>query len=232
MMRFRTFTVATAVGLTAMATAAGAATMTLDDFDTDIASGPVSSFDNIPATIEDSAPSAIGNFREITVVGDSGVPDAARAAVDDGELTFSNDAGVQGRVDVIYDGEGDSGLGGVDLTMGGTDGFFAFDLTTDVSIGYQVSVMDTFGDSGSSPLTASGSFVSDETVLISFAEFAGVDLTSADSVTLSLVDTSTDFAADVTVDNFRTTSAIPLPASALLMLGGLGAFGFARKRRG
>lgn len=221
-----------AVGFGVMATSALAATITIDSFATN--SGPVSATDGMTAVEETAAPEALGGFRYIEVGGDAVSPDETVGAVNQGELTFSNDSGVQGTMDVTYDGFADTGLGGVDLTDGGMNDAFAFDLTTDVPISYSISVYDTFGASAMSPSTTSSAFVADQPILISFADFAGVDLSSVNSIILSLIDTTTDFAADVAIDDFAsvdTTPQVPVPASALLLAGGLGAFGLMRKRR-
>lgn len=126
-----------------------------------------------------------------------------------GEATF----------DVLYDDFID-----VDVTDSGSNGFFAIGiLDIDGTIDFSVT-LDDGTNSGSSSVQASsaGTFLID----LSDAGFAGVDLTSIDSITFSGENGTR--AADVAIDNIGF-ALVPEPTSlALLALGGLL---MARRRR-
>lgn len=160
------------------------------------------------------------------------------SVVGDGVLNFSNSPVTQGIVELSYDGaDGSSGLdldglGGIDLTDGGTLDAFAFTLFfADFEVDYLITVYDTNANSsgfqGTLPTGISGG--GDEVEIISpFASFTDggtpADFTDVGTITLAFV--AKEPAADITIDNFR---AVPEPTSVALLLAG-GAL-LARRRR-
>jgi hypothetical protein len=204
---------------------------TLDDFSTgaqsaNLPTGPVSS--NVPAAVP-------GGSRTVTVTRNDSIA-AANTTISvvtsaPGFLTLSNDALTQGDADVVWDANS-AGLGGVDLTVPGfTD--LALSLTVisidQGGVDLAFNVTDTAANSASLNVTDPGA----GEVLFPYDDFVGVDMTSVDAITLSVV-TDSD-SSDVVLDLFgisgQQMKKMPIPASAALLgLGLLGLAGLGRRR--
>jgi len=206
--------------------------------------------DNFPNASNVPAGDAIGGNRDMSVLtsnqfnpegpGDTSLsvdtteiaPSPASGMIQ-GVLSFDNVGGSLGNGLIVYDGNGTQGdldidgLGGVDFTMGGDLDRFFFDVVRADNV-FDITVR-VYGD------TASGSGVSTfvENIdpdapggfdpFLRFTEFdTGADLTNFENVgALSFEITSVDPAVDGAL---ASISVVPLPASALLLLGGLGGF--------
>ncbi|SFL56391.1 hypothetical protein [Shimia aestuarii] len=155
------------------------------------------------------------------------------------ELTFSNASGVTGTGLIVYDGVGGydgvdigsiatGGLGGIDLTKGGKDNAFFFGVTDfDLNgvLEFEMRVWDTEG--GFSDYTETVTITLNP--LLKFNEFSGdVNFEKVGAIAFALRSNQASF--DGAID---LISVVPVPASALLLLGALGGLGgiSASKRR-
>lgn len=185
------------------------------------------------------AASAVGGWRTLEVpdgVPVEGVGNVTLAAVPVASaLAFSSDALTRGSARVLWDANG-AGLGGVDLTEGGVSPFFSLTVgTLDVgSIAARVEIMDTLGN-----LAFIEGFANSQntTIQVSLNDFqqglgnsADSDFSSVDEISIQVAG---DFNSDATLIQVFTDSRIPtpLPGTALLLGLGLGAAGFAARRR-
>src|SRR5690606_15158668 len=152
-----------------------------------------------------------------TMLVDTGLSDADT-------LSVSTGAGVSGNIRLIWDGDTDgdvnpTGLGGLDLTEGGTQHLLTFQAGWD-----QPGIVLTvtfYGDGGTTSsfdyVTAGGNtFDSFTNVSIPFASFVGdVDLTQVGAITLDITGPTS---LDLQMRDFQT--AVPEPGTfALLGLG-------------
>lgn len=129
-----------------------------------------------------------------------------------------------------------SGLGGLDLTGGGTNDAFHLATASDLGGSLLLTVYSSATNFSTALITiaADGAVLTFDDVFASFASFVmgvgatGVaDFTNVGAITMYLKgDTAS---TDIAVDVFEVT-AIPLPAAAWIGMLGLGAVGFARRR--
>jgi len=216
---------AAASALLLTASAATASTILIDDFDLfqEVVDVPVDVGDENSNTVGPDA-SILGGFRTLTVAtnpaGNEG-SELRSTGLGSGfnppsALVFSNDATQSGTAIVIYgEDAGGSALG--DLTMGGVlDKFFFEVLSADLDgttlvtevkdTGTGVSSVTEVLDATFSPFTAFSAFTGD------------ADFTSVGSLTFTF-DTGDIKDFDGALGSI---SVVPLPLSALLLLGGLG----------
>ena len=224
------FLLSTAIAM--MPAVASAAPFLIDDFSASqiTADRPASGF---PKTSEVSDPAILGGFREIrskTLRPRPGPFATTLSANVDGEnlLNFSNQSDQQGVGTLLYNGEGSSGLGGVDLTFGGVgQGFRFFVENADASLTIESIVSDTSGGTSileqTFPQTISGDRIS-----FVFDDYDGdADLTSVNAVRFV-------FTGPANLDasfSLLGVSPIPLPASGLLLGAGLLGAAALRRRR-
>lgn len=188
------------------------AAVVLDDFSTDqtVADAPVGGFPtsntvaNRTFTVDNRA--AIAPFDASLVSG--GANDV---------LDFSNNTGVRGiaTIDWVY--------AGLDLSTGGSFliDLLTFDLSgTSAEIGLTVNGVTSARDFSQSDIG---------TLSFDFALFGGVDFANVTSISL-FVDAIDAPALDVSFDDLRV-APVPVPAAGLMLLGGLGALGAAKRRK-
>lgn len=208
----------------ALATGASAATVLLDDFDVD-----QSVFDN-PAggQVNTSTINAgnLGGTRELTVDANvaPGAQLGASVIIENGSINFNNDNSVASDVELTY-----GNFGTFDLTQGGLGtGFIYEGVNTDNGFEFDVVVTDAGGMTSQFRTIVPGN-IGDLDLFRSFDEFTGsADLTQ---VTMIEFDVASNGEEDASLDSVGI-SVVPVPASGLLLLGGLaGAAAVARKRK-
>ena len=135
------------VALGLSATGASAATIILDDFNEDQL---VQDTGSTPAS--QIAAAVPGGFRDIQARSDSGAFTSTEVRIENGNLGFSNISGVSGTGTLTFDGDDDPtsvntiGLGGFDLTYGGTGTGFVYDvISTDANLLLTVNAFDING---------------------------------------------------------------------------------------
>lgn len=147
-----------------------------------------------------------------------------------GTLATSAGGGVEGSTAVTWDGnDGDgevvdtTGLGGIDLTGGGTANGFDLNL---LSIDLDVSVAITVWDMVGSMSTASFLAANLDSDSFAFSSFTGVDFTNVGALQLGFQSTTPSFDVVVTLLETNNISGgpvmpVPLPGTALLFGVGL-----------
>ena len=208
--------------------AAGSAqALVIDNFDD--ATPQIVSAPNPGDTV--STANAIGGAR--TISNTKSGPLGVTSAVLGGFFSQSASALTSGTSTITWDANG-AGLGGVDLTDGLVGNWFAFDIQSidQGQIDFILGVRDTNGNSDSYTLSAAAA----GRQTVAFSNFAGVDFTQVDLVSLEVQGSA---AADLTLDLLQTRgnrplrpSSVPEPMTALLLGGGLLGFGIRRRRAG
>ena len=214
-------TTVSAAALVALTAPAGmAATIIIDDFTT---SQRVSDTDGPNTLVDVFAPEAIGDRRDMFVTTDQ-KPRIGGSVLESngGLLSFSNASNQTGEATLVYDGLAGAGLGGasgLDLTDNGTNNRFLFSdpdgdlpgtffLATVTDINGASSEYDELFDLTLDPF-------------LRFSEFTGLaEFDKVASITFTF-DTRDVANFDGSISRI---SVVPLPASALLLLGGLGGF--------
>jgi hypothetical protein len=152
-----------------------------------------------------------------------------------GLMDFNQDSRVKSKALLVWDGNGHEGenpfvintSSSIDLTDGGTSNCLAIDVVNDdLPINVQMTLYGV-SQSASTMLSLPGG-VASTTYYVLFSAFAGIDPTNVRAITLQIDGTQTE-GADLTLDNFRSTSTsdVPEPATWLLIglaLAGIGAF--------
>ncbi len=174
-----------------------------------------------------SAPSAIGGYRDITVTyaGDGGADSYDVMLVDrtgpSTRLTWNSDDGIYGSIKLLYDGNG-SGLGGIDITDGGTHEFLVTSSSGDGgAVGIKFTVIDQLGNV--SYIEQQFLVTGIEPILhfLPFDSWTGsADLTNIDSIEI-LFSTTADFGFGGDYKFGAIATGTPEPATLLVLALGL-----------
>ncbi|WP_103174841.1 VPLPA-CTERM sorting domain-containing protein [Paracoccus sp. SY] len=222
------------------ASQASAATLVIDAFDGSqwVQDAPVTT-----NASQVGGANIIGGFRDLAVQNTSADGDnmaATELRVTNGKLKFSNVSGARGEGTLTYDGDDDptsvntSGLGGINLLIG-TDPHFFFGLPADEPFDnvalFRATVWDTAGNSATYEEEIAPGFSQE----LSFSEFAGVDFSQIGALQFFISTTEFGISVDGALDSIEVRAGdvapIPLPASGLLLLGGMGGLTFMRRRK-
>lgn len=162
----------------------------------------------------------LGGERDIEINLTAGViaGNTMTATVSSGFFSYSQDATIAGSGEIQWDGADGSatlnptGLGGIDLTAGGTQDAlalnFAFD---DLPVNVTIEVFTDAGNASSLTLPAPGLIFSSTNFVLPYSAFtttlgAGADFTDVGAITLTLGSAVT--APDVVIDFLQTTSTL------------------------
>lgn len=229
---------------TALATAlafgpvqASALPLLIDDF---TASQRVSSIagSGLTDTSQIAAPTALGGYRDLQVLTGGASIDATDLRTEAGILSFSNNALETGEGWITYDGDDDpgsvdtTGLGGINFLIG-PDPFFDFEvISSDALLYISVTAWDMSGNTAFYEETLPPLSELETTLPLSDFTLAGAfDWSSIGALQFYVQAPGPNL--DGALSEI-TLNAVPLPASALLLLGGLGglaAFGARRNRK-
>jgi len=141
-----------------------------------------------------AATGVIGGERDVLLNGISGL-NTVVVGPPTGVLSFSEDTLSDGELRLLYDGGASTGLGGIDLTDGGTnDRFVLRYVSTDFNSGLTIDIVDTIGSRSTATFGVPGSTVN-TSFFIPFSNFvpvvgAGADFSDIDSIELFLESSS------------------------------------------
>lgn len=220
-----------------------AATLVIDDFSGEQRVQDTPGFE--PNNSQVAGSGILGGYRDLSVT-NTAADGSNRAAtelnVTGGNLKFSNVAGARGEGTLTYDGDDDpttvntSGLGGINLLIG-TDPYFYFASPEGVGFdnvaAFRAQVWDVDGN------TATYEELIDEDYdpRLAFSAFTGgtVDFSRIGALQFFISSTDTNDSVDGAITQIEIRAGdvapIPLPASSLLLLGGLGGLSFLRRRK-
>lgn len=217
--------------------AAPASALVIDDFvtpqfveDTVAEDDVIDGVDGVGSEV--AAVTAIGGYRDLYVEKLSGPTDSGvRARVTDDILSFSNDSLVTGAGYITWDGDDDDpfnvdtdGLGGYNLLAAGN--FFDFEvIEADHMLDFTMTVWDMAG--GISTYFEELPPVEQLETRLFFSQFTGTaDFSDVGAIQIFVTGDRPSLDASI-----GEIEVIPLPASALLLLGGIGGLGALRARR-
>ncbi|MBL3701737.1 hypothetical protein GI582_03405 [Sulfitobacter sp. BDSS02] len=231
-------------GTMALAAAPGyAATvmLTIDEFDSvqTVKDVPSTSFVN-NSEVADAG--VLGGYRDFEVMNTdaTGNPeDATELRSEAGLLSFSNIAGASGSGYITYDGQDDptsvntTGLGGINLEIG-TNPYFAFDVAYfDRNVFIEITAWDMLGNVVSYSETLAAGFNPN----LPFSDLIGdpnFDWTQVGALQFFVDSSNTEISVDGQLNSIKVVAdmnVIPLPASGLLLLGGISSAGFLLRRK-
>ena len=181
---------------------------------------------------EISGAGILGSYREMEALWTAGPNDVQTTADAGGSgvFNFSLGADTDGKAYLTWDGAGDAGLGGYDLTDGGTqDRIRVALLFDDLPADCRIAVLDTSGGFSYGDLRFPGGVFTETYFDVLYSDFlhlgSPADFTDIDLVTVAI---QCDYpATDIQMDFVET--AIPGPAALSLL--GLGGLLVTRRRR-
>lgn len=205
------------------------ADLIIDSFDTGqfvSVTGTPSGFKSATDTI--AAAEALGGERDIYLERTSANSGSVSADVDTslpGALTYSSGSSTTGNAIIVWDGSDSdatsldaTGLGGVDLTLGGTLNALAIRTTSDLGASLVLTIYKDAANYSAftQAVPADGTFTLQDFV-IPFASFGvvggtGADFTNVGAISLKVVGTTAN--VDLAVDFIK---AVPEPTSGLLV---------------
>jgi hypothetical protein len=217
-----------------------AATLLIDNFD------DAQRVEDGPGIANQVGPSAniIGGYRDLLAQSDATEDGATELAASGGLLRFNNDVLTAGRGWVTYDGSNfvgnddtnvdTAGLGGIDFFEGAGAGFLFDIAAVDLpGIFIEIRAWDIFDNlvTYAESLPAGGG-----NPFVPLAAFSGgpIDWNRIGALQFfaQTGEGSDVYALDGAIDSISVeTGVVPLPASALFLLGGFGALGALRSRR-
>ncbi len=206
---------------------AGASVVTVDDFDDgtiDLEATHVMHTDSIG---NQATTSAIGGFRSVGVALMSDYLSVrANSNPMPGVIAFSSGSQSIGFFDLTYAGEGGTGLGGIDITNGGTNRVMSVDFAAaDMGAGLELGIEDSNGNFGIFSTLVGGPGVA-SFALSDFTD-AGVDLTSIEMIDIAIIGEED---GDYTIDSIY--AAVPEPGTiAIWSILGVGTVFYTRRRQ-
>ncbi len=233
----KTYLITATAALVFSAAQAFGATLLIDGFDADqrVTDVPSSGFVNASQV---SGGDILGGFRDLSVMNtfaQGNDVNATELNVTGSSLSFSNINQARGRGLITYDGDDDpttlntSGLGGINFLIG-PDPRFVFEVEEfDRNVFIEIDVYDTMGRRVSYSETLASGFNPN----LSFSELsgdAGFDFSSVGAIQFFVDSTDTIGSVDGAIRSISVV-AIPLPATALLLLGSMGGLTLLRSRR-
>jgi hypothetical protein len=229
----KTSFIAAAAIVLGTAFSAAASPVTIDDFSQGTAFGSINSG---TASFPGTGTGIIGRERDVDATVTSANPgDTLQAAVDPNgglaKFLTSTQAVTTGSVNLLYDGEGSPGLGGVDLTGGGANDGFVLDVTV---LGGQVTLTATVTDASGNSASGSPLGLGTGRQELLFSDITGpTDFSNIETIEflIELGGGARIGIDSITTDATGTAAVVPLPASAVLLLAGVGALGAVRARR-
>ena len=236
-MRLCTLAASAGLALLASTLMTNAATIIIGSFDTEQyvearpRSGSVSSSEVQVATNQ------VGGYRYMSVTNNNNRSGGTSLSSYEGYLDFSNAARTSGTGTVVWDGQGSTGIGGVDLTSNGTnDALFLDVVFADANLTLTFSIRDTTGAISTLTKTVNETLEEPTTLSFLFSDFTGsANFALVDSITLIL--SGTGLALDATIDTVYAASTlpaaaeVPVPAAGWLLAGGVLALGAAKRRK-
>lgn len=218
-----------------------AATLVIDDFSVEQRVQDTPGFESNVSAVGGSM---LGGFRDLSVV-NTAADGSNRAAtelhVTGGNIKFSNVAGARGEGTLTYDGDDDtSSVNTTGLNANlliGTDPFFYFasppNVTFDNVAEVRIQVWDMLGNTGIYTETIDADY--DPELSFSDAAFAGIDFSQIGALQFFISSSNTNDSVDGAITGIEVRAGdvapIPLPASGLLLLGGMGGLTFLRRRK-
>lgn len=228
-----------AVATTALvAGSASAATIVIDRFITEqyVVAVPPTGDVSMSEVIAPSA-SAVGGYRYMRVSNNHNRLNGTSLATGDGYLDFSNASRTTGTGTITWNGPGLTGLGGLDITDGGTNDAVFFDVIfADSDISMAFSLTDTSGRRSVFNALLSEELSDPQSVIFNFSDFIGdADFTQINSISFTLGAARNAVDASLSMLYFGSTqpapAPVPLPAAAGLLGAALGGLGLVARRR-